>query len=401
MATEKDLSTAITHVRLIHFTLIIVCIIVLYIVLFAWSDVQLVRGELEKLKRIAEEFASETLPARWERERVESHLKTLERSLGVLTPMNRTNQQQIDMAKQFDRDFLLRDTTGDWLKPTDNMANWRTNLEGLSGLVIKEVIFDPQDVQWAKEKSTDKFYGLGGQLINVVRIVRISPAATEGELDIELSADSQHFVKGNPTVISSHETKLIKCHIRTEREPIAASGWFLKAHPRLCTAKRWTVLGDKSIQDAIKSVDNELSGALKTTKPTLIGMEFRGEDIGWVGPLAILAVMSYLLAFLQHIGHRIRSIPDSNSARGGLFAEWIGAMPERLPRIMTCGSIAVLPAATASLAVYVVFSPSALQLYGASAILVSVALFTFYSFVGYLCCIACRELPKQYGQGAP
>lgn len=410
-ARNDNLTAAVKHVRLIHFMLTATSATVFYIVVFAWSDAQIVRGELGYLKSIIAALATEddqepknVLPAHWSDQRAESILRAIESSLEITSPIQRVDAKQIEMVKRFDRQVLLSDVQSHWPAESATIRDWRDRLEHVNASAIKEVTFDQEDIEWAKKRSKDTTNLLGVQTLRLVKVKGIDRGEgfsedSGGQLIVELFAESRSNYRGQISLVPlSKETKLVKCSVRILKERIPPDDrWFTKIHPHLCVKTRWESLKDKTIHEAIRSVDDEISGKLGQHEPTLIGIKFHGQDIGWAGPLVIIAISAYLFTHLRHISHRLRSESKNCDVTDSLnLARWIGAMPERWPSLLTLLTLAFVPALAILLSAHIVLFPLTFNLYGWKAWVGSGLVFTVAFSFGMRSCAYARDVAKQY-----
>ncbi len=107
-------------------------------------------------------------------------------------------------------------------------------------------------------------------------------------------------------------------------------------------------LNDLDLDELLDFARGDLTSGLSGKNPTLAGLELEGRHVGIVGPVVILVLLVYLVLFLHELDRSLERRIDLDVA----FLPWVGAMPSRWAGFLVWLTLLALPAAVTFLAVY-------------------------------------------------
>jgi hypothetical protein len=366
-STRKEVAGALEHVRLIHFTLVLVAATLLYIVTSTWSEAPDVRRELADLTLTLDRLNQGTatiadlMPPKWSDDRGASLLDGIEKGIAQKVAGDALNRRPIGPLLEFDRKVVLSKLNISW--PDAQSADLQKIRSALTGAVwsvptVATVAIDQATIDWARanlDKPMLTTWGSSGTSLEF-RKIEAAPADDNGAIKALVDFRILEFVYTPGEFSQSHVTVSEKSSKQAEVLLTTAPGearlpehWFEQRFPHLC--RGWSAVESKSLSSALDATEKELREALRAYEPNLLGISVHGSDLGYVGPIAILVILVYLLTYLDHVA-ALTSHPAWVRATGRNmdFIPWMGAMPGYLPLALLMLTLVGLPSGSVYLA---------------------------------------------------
>ncbi len=115
-------------------------------------------------------------------------------------------------------------------------------------------------------------------------------------------------------------------------------------------------LDELDLEGLIDFAQGDLTSGLSVKNPTLAGLELEGRHVGIVGPVLILVLLVYMVLYLRELHGSLDRQVDFEVA----FLPWIGAMPSRWAGFLAWLTLLAFPAIVNSFAIYRLVWPNRL-----------------------------------------
>ncbi len=135
----------------------------------------------------------------------------------------------------------------------------------------------------------------------------------------------------------------------TRLQPVSPDpDWFDKTCAQTIT--HWDALGHLTLRSALDAEENAHQDELKKQNVQILDMEFTGEHLGLIGPCLVGSLMIYMLAYLINLaGYLVAADRDSTAP---MPSPWIGTMGNVCARLVTVVILIFVPAISVWLSVW-------------------------------------------------
>jgi hypothetical protein len=369
MKSFARLSADLKHVRLIHFTLLVVCVLCIYSVFAAgrdaydiWKSLQLLNDAVPQLKSIDDhpKYLATVRPD-WAMQLATRLTDVLNRhatktvafeSKGYgadsshLAPEAAADSVVVSQLAPFPKlsaDLKLHD-----LRERLKQLHWR--VESIADLT--------DDKEWQKSAPSGS-RGLGYSYVSGINLdptrVNLSNKHTHAVIHVILDLprldpqmpDKSH---GLPPITEPCETTIEFIDLGSE--------WFATMFPQL--DKNWERLpADVTLREACDWGREQLAAKLEGRNPKILGVEVEGKDLGLFGPAVVIGLLGYILGYLLNLRHTVgllqKRYSDTVLGKGGdnvpvsLLSEWFGCMQGWWPWSISALTLTFLPAVAVGL----------------------------------------------------
>jgi hypothetical protein len=347
---EKQLAEYLQHVRLIHFSLIIACATILYLVVSSWSG----GDELVADLRDYSSFLDTVRETQRDPTRLRDILPDWGKTLGL--PLEQLIQSDVGKTVSLDESTkaIFRVVPPQPSLPSgdfQSLEQSRAALEDMKWIVqsIGSLNADLTDIkQWLSTadaadtssiKITVKSWPTQGQ-----------PSLCDLEAEIVKYVYHRDPESGIETWAEtpSHRKMADVEWVSEYRSLSFPPEWFSQRFPWLDA--HWDKVRMLPYDRALKWANDERTQGLRSSKPNLFGIEVRGETIGYVAPISIGCLLLYLLSFLKQLDVFVAgnlNTSDLVTLQG--LSPWIGTMTNRSAEIVTRTSLTLGPLLSVSL----------------------------------------------------
>jgi len=329
------------HIRTIHFSMVIVAAICIYLAVSSWSDSPAVLIELAKFESVSGELQTRlsdkelvgSLFPLWVARNSQETAKIVQKRTGEILALPHYPELHDDFQNSLDSFFNVR------LEPVPKvlekvrlevartlMESTKWTVESLGNLLpvhpgnVKEI------KEWVRASAEkQRWFGprideirVQGKKVLVAKIVFYEVTSVAGA---DLNAPPRTY----ESVADSRELVL---HWEGREEIITVGPqWFPEAFPLLDTY--WQNLGKFDFEKAREWARDERLAAFKGKEVDLGGiLKVDAHDVGYIGPLIIFSMLSYIYFHLSHVKNYVLSIPKptENTLEVSILSPWIGAM---------------------------------------------------------------------------
>lgn len=371
-AANNALIGELKHVRFVHFSLMLISSVTIYLVLTSWTNAPETRKELEAFQRtmhtLSADDSSETrldfveiMPKDWRDSRSEELLNIVKEAISEEFKVSIDKKLEAKILKKSIRLVPIDNHERAWPDMTfSTLEDWRTAAETKKWHIQKilKVDINPDVEQkmrdWIASNTSIKTVAGGTWFGEQPVLVDLTTDwdygnGTQKELKLQLRI-SLHFVSGDEQGFM-HDAKFghedgefaAMCKTAIEKDIALPKEWFQHEYP-LLTAK-WNYLKGKTLSDAIESIEEEITARLEERRTNLFGITVHGPDIGYAGSIVIFIVLCYMLVCLLNIRSYLKS-HTSAKIKGCEIAvsPWIGAMSGIPARLLATVGLALVPA---------------------------------------------------------
>jgi len=379
-AANNAVMGELKHVRFVHFSLMLISSVTIYLVLASWTNAPEARKELKAFQRtmhtLSADDSSETslnfvqiMPKDWRDSRSEELLNIVKEAI--------PEEFKVSIDKKLEAKILNKSIR---LVPVDNrqrawpdmasstMKDWRTAAETKKWHIQKILKVDiNQDVtqkmrDWIESNTSIETVTGGTWFGEQPVLVDLTPDwdygnGTQKELKLQLRI-GLHFVSSDEQGVM-YDAKLghedgefaAMCKTAIEKDIGLPREWFQHEYPLL--TDKWNYLEGKTFSDAIESIEEEITARLEERRTNLFGITVHGPDIGYVGPIVILIVLCYMLVCLLNIRSYLKSHTSAEiKGREIAVSPWIGAMSGIPARLLATVGLALVPALAVSCSIW-------------------------------------------------
>lgn len=393
VSTMKDLSRMIyeelKHLRVIHFTLLIVCCLNLYLVYQADSNLDAFNREVLDLNGILDKLTSndsdfppeaylgffihqETQGRRPALKNPFAESEKIKKEIQLLIAKHAQVTVQNNLILITPQNFVRHDVRG--ILSEQNIKG--QSLETIRGSFLKmastvtfpnHLIIDEETIQKLKAmvlsiKGADVMEGpLTAQLtikewpsVNRHGLMKVSLGPFQ--LMGALGGQEEYTVNrgaGNPRIpeIGYPSAVSFLVPFKADQEELKLHEfWFESKFPQL--SQNWLSIKDEKIESAVENAKlKRLLGVPNQKFVSLLNFEVRGRDLGTLGPILIFTILFYMLSYVSHMASRpfwslpktTESSTDSEDWRRSFIAPWIGVVPNLLGVLVSIATLAILP----------------------------------------------------------
>jgi hypothetical protein len=359
----QDSKEFVEHLRLVHFSLLLISTALLYLTLASWNDANSLRAALEQFRATFEQLADPS--AKHHKERAAATfgfaLKTAAVSFNTSVPTvltfqaNVTNESDLLLSASTTPPlFAFKDQDLDQLRLAIEGATWKIRaFSGLSALDSKtwktpiKLKGSRPTLKVSVEKDASSTASNAWALLQVYSLTYVLP--TDPHIRAYYQKDEEMRGRGLLLV--------------TNLAARVSENWFGKTFPSL--EKHWPEISGNTFAEAWRLAVADRTKELRGRSLNLLGLEINAEHVGWIGPLLIFSLLIYLQIYVNHL------------ATVKLFTcsppyPWVGIIPMPSATIVSVLSIMIVPAAAVYLAFWHLIG-SALLAIGGAAISILVA----------------------------
>jgi hypothetical protein len=333
MARSTDLKDALEHVRLVHFSLLAALGVVTYFLYATRADTPRLVAELDALAEIADGLGAGD--AAMLRKELSTDVSAARATLAEAVSAAAGHPVGISSAFASDRfgkptgwEYQRRDPLWKLLRSLET-ARWQ--------------IFHAVPARGGETDELRAWLAEG----SAPRIVAVTwgDRASGGTMEVTVEADFRE-VRFDPDPSMAKLTRLQ----RDSRQKVVRlpAEWHAVTVglPEGWLARRLPVLGahhvsfqDRPIEDARRRAEHIEEGTLAGEKQVIAGIEVRGRHLVVAGPVLMMILLTYLLAYLWEL--------ERCADRGLAHDEprpWVGVISNRWAVALTWGSLVVAPA---------------------------------------------------------
>lgn len=363
MEVNDTITGELKHVRVVHLSLVLVSTTILYLVVSAWTDAPELLKEVELFENytneisLDERFFVEMMDKDWVKSRADKIFGVLQTEINCefeadkqLTPVNLV-KKSMHLLQQDEQDKTWPRT------PSSTLQSWRKTLDRKRWRIafISEVDIGPDIKNWIESNTGldvggGGTYGGSGPVLTDLELKWNTMNNTQRELELHLQIN-RFFVPADAQVVLPttdlhplHSIFSVTVGTGLEEEASLPTSWLKDNYPLL--NDKWDDLNGYTFSHALESTRSKITGGLEERDPNLLGITIHGSDIGYVGPILIFVILLYMLAHILNINRHfaVHAIGNNNKEWRHVLLPWVGAMPGFLPRLLSAGTIAILPA---------------------------------------------------------
>ncbi|CAD7849798.1 MAG: hypothetical protein [Olavius algarvensis Delta 4 endosymbiont] len=376
--TNTSIYDGLKHIRLVHYTLVIVSFTVFYIVVSVWSDSPELLAEFEKFETAVERIQSDDLfflmllPKKWHQAKIGKLIDDINK---IIEPENNRrvqvkNQHFIPILKKITKLQKVDDILVRWPDiQTSSIENLRNSIENREWQIekISQVGVDRSTKlkinEWIRKniKGKTDFLAKGTYYAKDLFILDLSLKKMIGvkKKEVSISLGMDHMFLSTEENSLPVKIGMLKEEFflsgETENENVRMpQGWFKKRenYPRIYT--HWDEIKHKTISEAKQSLKEKMTERLKGRSTNMLGIRISGPDIGYMGPLAIIIILLYLVNYEYYLygllKNRIVRIKENENLNFAL--PWIGVMQTNLSLFTTFITISLFPAIAVLFAIW-------------------------------------------------
>lgn len=347
---EKSVNESLEHIRLIHFTLLLACGTIIYLVLSSWTPAnELVldlKGYVNLLNKVGktyenDEVLAEILPD-WEAVGVAPAQRALSERLGMRVVLHDQSRKLLKIVSKEPAAFP--DTF-------ESLGDARNALEKVRWkfIVVGDMRDDAADVrQWLRETTENgKSPNHNGWREPLILLnVKGWPFNAEAnrmealaEVEVRLVED---LVIRTGSAAGSSAMYTFRTHSKSFGDRVLAADehskslpapWLSQRFPWL--TKHWDSVKALPHERALAWAEDQRVEGLRSRNPSLFGIEIKGEHLAYIGPFIVVAGLLYLLSFLVQLERYLSRGGRDEQAGAPALSPWIGSMTNAWAQVVT------------------------------------------------------------------
>ncbi|MBI3819466.1 MAG: hypothetical protein HY286_12290 [Planctomycetes bacterium] len=340
------------HVRLIHFSILLVSGIVLYLVLESWTDAPELSGQLKTLQKIISEprELARILPPI-----LESNAEPIEERIAAELAKTFRANIHVDAGILGDpKNPLLSRELGSKFVHVINFPSKVDSMRMRIADVESALAASPVPVEIVEDiKPLNDGVVLEGSS-SVFTIVTSDPLLTDfvpqawpnggdqGSARIEFTnittaTDIEHGMSTTSEKITSVEVTFTTTRV----DPRLSSDWIRRIFPAI--ESNWNEVRGLSIQGAQRWTIAHHADKVRSGTSSFIGFEIKNEYVGIVGPALIFCLLIYCITYVLHLLKFPCIVKSTEGTAVGVVSPWIGAMSGVVPIIVNCSTLVLIP----------------------------------------------------------
>ncbi|MCK6619725.1 MAG: hypothetical protein HUU32_04515 [Calditrichaceae bacterium] len=334
----------IKHLRQIHFWLIFVSSVLLYIIVASCNK------SPEQLKELSH-FENYLIRA-----------AVSERELEALYP-SWIKEQRKNLSQKLFKGLLKEDDVFlnsldikwpeskieiDMTKPIDNIYKQISSYP-IEVRTIDEIIKEQKD---SLNLLIRQLYA--GRNLSEARVESLSPywskRTSDNQIEVEIILWGKD--KMSPNAVDTYVRKkgIFQFSSRNYQLPTPIN--WSKDYPLLYNV--YSQIKDKTIEEARKWIDDQKTSDIKDLTLPIAGIKIRSHDIGIILPLIQFSIILYFIAYISEF----RRVVNNNKHQDTFVLFWIAIMPSRLSQLISIFTICLLPTGTIWLSLSRIVWPS-------------------------------------------
>jgi hypothetical protein len=389
------------HLRVVHFTLQVLCITTLYFVFLAWSNIEQLLVEVDVLENFINEARTPEMFRVYivsERRRDLDHQakgirKRIFERMGTLLEIT-LDESGLALVDS----YRIKEGPKPLSFPISSLGTFRDSLFGSAWVMEFVDHLDPININQKEIKSA--LQGLNGIDTHLSVKTKTWPSAKEPGI-IELSVikvekrqsydDFSRREELEPNRYYTVELANASFSFMTHTELWALDAqWFETKFPEL--QRNWSWLGRLPLEVVKKRVLEEKDFGLPNQKIEVLNLEVRAKDIGILGPILIMCALVYTWGYGRNVASFVKDTSSTNlrNENLGVISPWIGAMKTRTISVVNVFTLIVLPTAS------VWYSLQMLVGLTLSRFLMPVIVTLLLGYQGYLCGLNIRDYISRF-----
>lgn len=350
------------HVRFIHFSLLFVSATLIYLLWANWSDAPELEVEAGRLMSAYGSITSRDARAVAQRLPEIARL-CRERAKAAFAIYTGTNQPMEFGEQILDDGLILVDPPSDWQlihkTPLNEIQKEFLDPNGFFACInsISDLQTAHEWIQSVIHETSNK----GDYIIDHIsapelvslKVLRWPDRDSgNGRLQARLKIDIVEIVEGGdkkPTRREHHPRFSDYEFMFTIKRSAASEEFFARQFPKL--SSNWTQIRRMTIGEIREWSWYHRADDLKKSNINVLGLEISGKHLGLIGPVAILSLLLYLLAYVVQLWSFLKNHPVQLSLLP-FAAPWMGAIPNTAARLITAVTLIVLPSLGCQLALW-------------------------------------------------
>lgn len=334
------------HIRLIHFSLVILSGTMLYLIVAAWSDAPQLYAQLSSLIAFLRDFQTEGIPLREinTQRAADVENQILKDLRGLTTDDLRWEQGSSDPYPPLSCILPVTQTT-EKASLFDLIQNATTghcrflSAKGIAGdanAMRDWITGDSSSRDWRRE------YNATGPYVRFMIGTNAKDGpGNYGKVTLEFVGFDTTMQKNPPL-----DARLIgkdfdlTVTLRSDYETLPVD-WLERRFSLI--PKYRDAIGVRSPDDALAWARARRVEGIETLKESMFGIKFRAAHVGSIASIIIVAMLVYLLAYLGHLVALIPEQAEKTKESVAYFSPWLGATRGGLALSITSLTLVIFP----------------------------------------------------------